>query len=68
MLPAMEPQGPAFSLAGAGGTLIGFTTACIAVGTLIGWGVGSVGYGFAGGLAVGLPVGIAATIVKYRNL
>ena len=68
MLPAVEPQRPAFSLAAAGSVLIGFTTACIAMGTLIGWGVGSVGYGFAGGAIVGLPVGIAATIVKYRNL
>jgi hypothetical protein len=68
MLPAMEPQRPALSLAGAGSMLVGFTTACIAIGTLIGWGVGSVGYGFAGGLVVGLPVGIAATIAKYRNL
>ena len=64
----MTPERPTFSLAGAGSVLIGFTAACIAVGTLIGWAAGSAGYGFAGGAIVGLPVGVAATIVKYRNL
>jgi hypothetical protein len=47
--------------------LIGSTTACIAAGTLIGWAAGSVGYGFALGAVVGVPVGVAVTVVKYRN-
>jgi len=68
MLAAVDPQRPTFSLAGAGSVLIGSTAACIAVGTLIGWGAGSVGYGFAAGAVVGIPLGVAATIVKYRNL
>ena len=45
MLPAVEPQRPAFSLAGAGSVLIGFTAACIVAGTLIGWAVGKLGLG-----------------------
>ena len=63
----MQPQRPTFSLAGAGSVLIGSTTACIAAGTLIGWAAGSVAYGFASGAVVGVPVGVAATVVKYRN-
>ena len=64
---SVQPQRPTFSLAGAGSVLIGFTTACIAAGTLIGWAVGAVGYGFASGTVVGVPVGVAVTVVKYRN-
>ncbi|HVU76536.1 MAG TPA: hypothetical protein VHC67_03065 [Gaiellaceae bacterium] len=63
----MEPRASTFSLAGAGSVLIGFTAACIAVGTLIGWAAGSVAYGLAFGAVVGVPVGVAATVIKYRN-
>ena len=64
----MRPQQPTFSLAGAGSVLIGFTGACILVGALIGWAVGSVGLGIALGALVGIPVGVAATVIKYRNV
>ena len=64
----MQPQGPTFSLAGAGSVLIGFTAACIVVGALVGWALGSVGYGFAFGAVVGVPVGVAVTVIKYRNV
>ena len=63
----MEPQRPTFSLAGAGSVLIGFTTACLVVGLLIGWAAGSAGIGLALGAVVGIPVGVAATVMKYRN-
>ncbi|MFL5926388.1 MAG: hypothetical protein ACJ77E_05585 [Gaiellaceae bacterium] len=64
----MQPERSTFSLAGAGSLLIGSTAACIAVGTLIGWAIGNVGYGLAFGAVVGIPVGVAATVVKYRNV
>ena len=48
--------------------LIGSTTACIVVGTLIGWAIGKTGYGFAFGAVVGVPVGVATTVIKYRNM
>jgi hypothetical protein len=64
----VQPERSTFSLAGAGSVLIGFTAACIAVGTLIGWAAGNVGYGLAFGAVVGIPVGIATTVVKYRNM
>jgi hypothetical protein len=63
----VQPQGPTFSLAGAGSVLIGFTAACIVVGALVGWAVGNIGYGVALGAVVGIPVGVAATVIKYRN-
>jgi hypothetical protein len=63
----VQPERSTFSLAGAGSVLIGFTAACIVVGTLIGWAVGEVGYGLAFGAVVGIPVGVAATVIKYRN-
>jgi hypothetical protein len=65
---AVEPQRPTLSLAGAGSVLIGFTMACIVVGTLIGWAAGNFGYGLAFGSVVGIPVGVAATVIKYRNI
>jgi hypothetical protein len=63
----VTPERPTFSLAGAGSVLIGFTAACIAVGMVIGWAAGSVRYGLAFGAVVGIPVGVAATVIKYRN-
>ena len=67
MLAAVDPR-PTFSLAGAGSVLIGFTAACIAAGTLIGWAAGSAAYGLVFGAVVGIPAGIAATVIKYRNI
>ena len=64
----MQPQGSSFSLAGAGSVLIGFTAACIAVGALVGWAMGNVGYGFAFGAVAGVPVGVAATVIRYRDV
>ena len=64
----VQPERSTFSLAGAGSVLIGFTAACIAVGTLIGWALGNLGYGLAFGAVVGIPVGVAATVIKYRNV
>ena len=63
----VEPQRPTFSLAGAGSVLIGFTAAVIAVGTLLGWAVGNLKLGLLFGAALGIPAGVAATVIKYRN-
>ena len=64
----VEPQRPTFSLAGAGSVLIGFTAAVILLGTLIGWAVGNLEYGLAFGAVAGIPVGVAVTVIKYRNV
>jgi mannose/fructose/N-acetylgalactosamine-specific phosphotransferase system component IIC len=68
MLAAVEPQRPTFSLAGAGSVLIGSTAACVVAGALIGLAAGEFGYGLAIGAVVGVPVGVAATVIKYRNV
>jgi hypothetical protein len=68
MLAAVQPQGSSFSLAGAGSVLIGFTAACVVAGALIGWALGSFGIGLAIGAVVGIPVGVGATVIKYRNV
>ena len=65
----MEPTSrPNFQLAGAGGVLFGFTAACIVLGMLIGWAAGSLAYGLVFGAVVGIPVGVAATIWRYRDV
>jgi hypothetical protein len=64
---SVEPQRPTFSLAGAGSVLIGFTAAVIALGTLVGWAIGQLKFGLLIGAVVGIPVGVAATVIKYRN-
>ena len=64
----VEPPRQTFSLAGAGSVLIGFTAACIVAGGLIGWALGNAGYGIAVGAVVGIPVGVATTVIRYRNV
>ena len=62
------PARPTITLAGAGSVLIGFTAACIVLGALIGWALGNVGYGIALGAVAGIPVGVAVTVIRYRNV
>jgi mannose/fructose/N-acetylgalactosamine-specific phosphotransferase system component IIC len=64
----VEPPRPTFSLAGAGSVLIGFTAACLVAGALIGLAAGNLGDGLALGAVVGVPAGVAITVVKYRNM
>ena len=65
----MEPTSrPNFQLAGAGGVLFGFTAACIVLGALIGWAAGSLAYGLVFGAVIGIPAGVAATILRYRDM
>ena len=64
----VQPQRSTFSLAGAGSVLIGFTAACVVAGTLVGWALGNLGYGLAFGAVVGIPVGVAVTVIRYRNI
>ena len=64
----MEPAPrPTFELAGAGGILIGFTAACVVLGLLIGWALGSSGIGILAGSFIGIPVGILAVYRRYRD-
>ena len=67
MLRVVEPQRATFSLAGAGTVLLGFTAACIVAGALLGWAFGNWPVGLAVGAVVGIPVGVATTILRYRK-
>ena len=56
-----------FQPAGAGALLVSATVLGIGVGALVGWAVGSVGYGVLGGAALGVPAGVAAVYQRYRG-
>jgi hypothetical protein len=58
----------AVKLAGAGGTLIGVTAACGALGALAGWALGSAGIGLLLGVFVGIPVAIFMVYRRYRGV
>ncbi|HEU0303194.1 MAG TPA: hypothetical protein VFR32_01300 [Gaiellaceae bacterium] len=63
----MEPPRPAFNPAGAGSLLAGTTAACIGGGALVGWVAGSVGYGILAGAMIGVPAGVGAVYLRYRD-
>jgi len=67
MLGSVEPERASFSLAGAGSVLLGFTGACIVAGALVGWAFGNWPVGLAIGTVVGIPVGVAVTVLRYRK-
>ena len=63
----MEPASrPNFQLAGAGGTLLGTTAACIVLGALVGWAAGSTGIGILVGAVIGIPAGIFTVYRRYN--
>ena len=48
--------------------LLASTTAVVVgVGALIGWVAGNVGYGILGGAIIGVPAGIVAVYIRYRE-
>jgi hypothetical protein len=64
----MEPSPRAtFRPAGAGAILASTTAACFGAGALVGWAFGETGYGMLGGAVVGVPLGVAAVVVRYRG-
>ena len=68
MLAAMEPAPrPTFQPAGAGMLLAAATAASIGAGALVGWLAGNVGYGILGGAIAGVPAGVTAVYLRYRN-
>jgi hypothetical protein len=68
MLAAMEPaQRPTFQPAGAGMLLASTTAASVGLGAVVGWAAGNVGYGILGGAVVGIPAGIVAVYIRYKD-
>jgi len=67
----LAPMGPSerasFEPAGAGALLGGVTAASVGAGALVGWAAGSVGLGILGGAFIGVPAGVAAVYIRYRN-
>jgi len=68
MLGPMEHTSrPTMHPAGAGMLLASVTAACICLGGLIGWAAGGVGYGLLVGAIVGVPAGVLAVFLRYRD-
>jgi hypothetical protein len=68
MLALMEPTSrPTFQPAGAGMLLAATTAAVIALGAIVGWAAGNVGYGILVGAIVGVPAGVGAVYMRYRE-
>jgi hypothetical protein len=68
MLARMEPTSrPTFQPAGAGMLLASTTALSVGIGAIAGWAAGNVGYGILGGAIVGVPAGIAAVYIRYRE-
>ena len=53
--------------AGAGTLLVSVTAACIGLGALVGWAAGEIGYGILIGVIVGVPAGVLAVYLRYRD-
>jgi len=64
----VEPSSrPHFDPAGAGAVLLGTTAVGVGGGALVGWAAGSVGIGILAGAFVGVPAGVAAVYIRYRD-
>jgi hypothetical protein len=64
----MEPASrSSFQPAGAGALLAGTTAAALGLGALVGWAAGSWPLGALGGAVVGVPAGVAAVYLRYRE-
>ena len=58
---------PTMHPAGAGTLLVSVTAACIGLGALVGWAAGEIGYGILVGVIVGVPAGVLAVYLRYRD-
>ncbi len=52
---------------GAGALLVGVLAVCLGAGALLGLAAGSLEIGIAVGAVVGIPLSIAAVVVRYRG-
>ncbi len=67
MMPTAIAERRTFDPLSAGGMLLGVLFACVGIGAIVGWAVGSVGIGIAIGSVVGIPLSIAAVYRAYRG-
>jgi len=47
--------------------LVGAVAACAAVGALIGWAAGSIGYGVLAGVIIGIPFGVMSVYRRFKR-
>ncbi len=59
---------PTLQPAGAGALLLSATALGVGAGGLVGWAVGSVGYGVLAGAILGVPAGVYAVYRRYRGV
>jgi hypothetical protein len=67
MIPLAIQERTAFDPLSAGGMLLGVLFACVGIGALVGWALGSTGVGLALGSVVGIPLAIAVVYRAYRE-
>ena len=58
---------PSFQPVEAGAVLIGAIGAFAAVGALVGWAAGNLGYGILAGVVVGIPAGVVSVYRRFRG-
>ena len=64
----VEPSSrPQFDPAGAGAVLVGTTAVGVGAGALVGWAAGSIGIGLLAGAFIGVPAGVGAVYVRYKD-
>jgi F0F1-type ATP synthase assembly protein I len=65
--PMQAADRPSFQPVEAGAVLIGAIGAFAAVGALIGWAAGNLGYGLLAGVVVGIPAGVLTVYRRFRG-
>jgi F0F1-type ATP synthase assembly protein I len=65
--PMQAADRPSFQPVEAGAVLIGAIGACAAVGALIGWAAGNLGYGILAGVVLGIPAGVVTVYRRFRG-
>jgi F0F1-type ATP synthase assembly protein I len=65
--PMQAADRPSFQPVEAGAVLIGAIGALAAVGALIGWAAGNLGYGLLAGVVVGIPAGVLTVYRRFRG-
>ena len=66
-VPMQAADRPSFQPVEAGAVLIGAIGACAAVGALVGWAAGNLGYGILAGVVVGIPAGVVTVYRRFRG-
>jgi hypothetical protein len=58
---------PSFQPAEAGAVLAGTVGGCGGAGALVGWAAGNAGYGALAGVMIGIPAGVFAVYLRFKD-